>query len=293
MRIPYCFFPEGFVRRGGALFYWLAGFIKESKPEIELDLKRAEIETGTRTYIAGSIFSDAIMFLFITAIALAVTLKQETPFPFLVSPGIAAVIVLFMFFQQMTYPRSVMNSKVRNIEKYLLPALRTMQVQVSSGIPLYNILVSVSKENYGGVSEQFSRAVREMNAGMHQINALESMATENPSVHFQRVIWQIVTALKSGSDVGVVLNEMVQSLSEEQLVQIQDYGSKLNPLTMFYMLLVVIVPALAVTFFVVIGSFIALKESALKGLFWGMYGVVVVFQFFFISVIASKRPNLL
>ncbi len=293
MKVPYCFFPEGFVRRGAPLFYWLAEFIKKSSPDIELDLKRAEIEAETREYIGASVFSDALMFIFILAIALLVTLKQGAPYPFLVSPGIALLITGFMLFQQMTYPRALLNRKVRNIEKYLLPAMRTMQVQVNSGIPLYNIMASMSKENYGGISEQFRKAVKEINAGMHQINALESLATENPSIHFQRVIWQIVTALKSGSDVGIVLTEMVQSLSEEQVVQIQDYGSKLNPLTMFYMLLVVIVPALAVTFFVVIGSFLSLKEQALKGLFWGMYGFVVLFQFFFISMIASKRPNLL
>lgn len=293
MRIPYCFFPENFVRRGASLFYWLADFIKRSKPEIELDLKRADIKTGTSVYLASALFSDFLMFLFMLFFTSMILLKNKARFPILVAVIISLAISLFIFFQQMTYPKAIINRKVKNIEKHLLSALRTMQIQVSSGIPLYEIISSISNEDYGGVSEQFRKAVKEINSGMHQINALENIAAENPSIYFQRIIWQIITAIKSGSDLGAVLNEIVQSLSEEQLVQVQEYGSKLNPLTMFYMLIVVVIPALSLTFFVVLGSFIAINTPTLKALFFGMYAVVFFFQLFFLSMISSKRPNLL
>lgn len=293
MRIPYCFFPERFVRRGSSLFYRIAESISRSKPELELELKRANLKSGAAGYIAASIFSDSILFIFMAAFMLALLFKYKSPYPIPVALLVSFVVSVFIFFQQTTYPKSIIIKKVKGIERHLLPALRTMQIQLSSGIPLYNIIVSISNEDYGGVSEQFKRAVKEINAGMHQVNALESMAAENPSIYFQRVIWQLVTAMKSGSDLGSVMNELIQSLSEEQLVEVQDYGSKLNPLTMFYMLLVVVVPALAVTFFVVLGSFLALNEPTLKGLFWGMYGAVFLFQLFFLSMISSKRPNML
>lgn len=293
MRIPYCFFPENLVRRGASLFYWLADFIKRSKPEIELDLKRADIKTGTSVYLASALFSDFLMFLFMLFFTSMILLKNKAKFPLLVAAIISLAISLFIFFQQITYPKAIINRKVKNIEKHLLSALRTMQIQVSSGIPLYDIISSISNEDYGGVSEQFRKAVKEINSGMHQINALENIAAENPSIYFQRIIWQIITAIKSGSDLGAVLNEIVQSLSEEQLVQVQEYGSKLNPLTMFYMLIVVVIPALSLTFFVVLGSFIAINTPTLKALFFGMYAVVFFFQLFFLSMISSKRPNLL
>lgn len=293
MRIPYCFFPEDFVRRGASLFYWLADFIRKSNPEIELNFKRADIKTGASAYIAASIFSDFIMFLFMLVFISMILSKYRAGYMFIVAPLVSLGIAGFIFFQQMTYPRAIINRKVRSIERHLLQALRTMQIQLSSGIPLYNIIVSISNEDYGGVSEQFKKAVKEINAGMHQINALEKTASENPSIHFQRVIWQIVTAIKSGSDLGSVLSEVTQSLSEEQIVQVQEYGSRLSPLTMFYMLLVVVVPALAITFFVVLGSFLSMTPSILKNLFLGLYAAVFLFQLFFLSMISSKRPNLL
>ncbi|MCX6707594.1 MAG: type II secretion system F family protein [Candidatus Woesearchaeota archaeon] len=292
MRIPYCFFPEGFVRRGASLFYWLSDFLDGLMPETEIDLKQAGMDTKSRTYIAASLFSDFILFLFIFAFILASSLKYNTKYTLAAVLIIPAAVISFIFFQQITYPKAVISQKVNGIERNLLPALRIMQVQISSGIPLYDVISAIAGGNYGGVSEQFNKVIKEINAGTHQINAFEKMAAENPSVYFQRVIWQIVTAVKSGSDLGPVLNEIVRSLSDEQIVQVQDYGSKLNPLTMFYMLLVVIVPALSVTFLVVIGSFISLSSSTLKLLFWGMYAAVLIFQLFFMSMISSNRPSM-
>ncbi|MFC1732995.1 type II secretion system F family protein [candidate division KSB1 bacterium] len=293
MRIPYCFFPEKIAKRGASLFYWMANFIKKSKPQIELELRRAEIKTDVLTYLGASVFSDFFLFLVVFLASIMLFTRYNTKSPVLMAAGISLLITLFIFFQQMTYPKAIVNKKVKNIERHLLSSLRSMQIQVSSGIPLYEVIFSISKENYGGVSTQFKRVVKEINSGMQQTDALEKMASENPSIYFQRIVWQISTAIKSGSNLSKVLAEIIQSLSEEQIVQVQDYGSSLNPLTMFYMLLVVVVPALSITFLVVLSSFIAMDSITLKSLFWALYGAVFVFQLFFISMIVARRPNLL
>ncbi|MFO8016005.1 MAG: type II secretion system F family protein [Candidatus Woesearchaeota archaeon] len=293
LKIPYCFFPEGFVRRGASLFSWLADFMKRSNPQVELDMKRAGMNISTATYISAAAFSDLILFLFLLAFTAVILSKYSLTYMLVAAPAISIIVTGFVFFQQMTYPKSLVIKKVKGIEMHLLSALRAMQIQISSGIPLYNVIVTISRENYGGVSEQFRRVVKEIEAGAHQVNALDHIASENPSTYFQRMIWQLTTAMKSGSDLGSVLEETTKSLSEEQIVQVQEYGSKLSPLTMFYMLVVVIVPALALTFFVVLGSFLSLGESVLKDMFWGMFGAVIFFQLFFLSMISSKRPNLL
>src|SRR3989344_2288279 len=293
MNIPYCFLPWNIIKKGAAAFYWLSDFINKSMPEVELELKKAEMNIRARNYVAAAIFSDVVLFVFLMILTSMIFLKYQAGYALFVAFGVSAIISLFVFFQQIMYPRAIMNRKVKGIERHLLSALSTMQIQLNSGIPLYNVIVSISNEDYGGVSEQFRKAVKEINAGMHQVNVFENLASENPSIYFQRTMWQIVTAMKSGADLGNAISRIIHSLSEEQLVSVQAYGSKLNPLTMFYMLIVVIVPALAVTFFVVMSSFLALNESAMKGLFWGMYGVVFLFQLFFMSMIASKRPNLI
>ena len=168
-----------------------------------------------------------------------------------------------------------------------------MLVELNSGVPLFGILVNISKADYGEVSNVFSIAIKEINAGKQQIETLEELAAINPSLFFRRAVWQIVNGMKSGADMASVVSEIIDSLSEEQLLQIQRYGSQLNPLAMFYMLTVVIAPSLGMTFLIILSSFISLSEFTLKGIFWGLLGVVIFFQIMFMGLIKSKRPNLL
>jgi hypothetical protein len=99
--------------------------------------------------------------------------------------------------------------------------------------------------------------------------------------------------MKSGSDMARVINEVIISISEEQVLQIQRYGSQLSPMAMFYMLVAVILPSLGMTFLIILSSFIALSGGALKIVFWGLFGLVLFFQFMFLGIIRSRRPNLL
>ncbi|MEA2036371.1 MAG: type II secretion system F family protein [Nanoarchaeota archaeon] len=195
--------------------------------------------------------------------------------------------------QQIAYPKISTNRKVREIEKNLLAALQNILVQLNSGVPLFDILVNISKGGYGGVSKEFSKVVKAINAGKPQIETLENMAAINPSLFFRRAIWQLVNGMKSGANMSNVINEIINLLSEEQILQIQRYGSRLNPLAMFYMLMVVIVPSLGMTSLIILASFISLSEFATKFMFWGLYGFVIFFQIMFMGIIKSKRPNLL
>jgi len=143
------------------------------------------------------------------------------------------------------------------------------------------------------MSTEFSTVVKEINAGKPQVEALEEIAVENPSLFFRRSIWQLVNGMKAGSDMSGVIKEIINSLSEEQVLQIQRYGGQLNPLAMFYMLVAVIAPTLGMTFLIIISSFIALGETITKIVFWGLFGFVCFFQIMFLGIIKSRRPNLL
>ena len=90
-----------------------------------------------------------------------------------------------------------------------------------------------------------------------------------------------------------VIKEVIDSVSQEQIIQIENYGSQLNPMAMFYMLVAIIMPALGMTFLIVISSFVALSDFATKLIFWSLYGFVFFFQIMFLGMIRTKRPNLL
>ena len=152
------------------------------------------------------------------------------------------------------YPKLIANKRIKKLEVNLLPALQSMLIQLNSGVPLFDILVGISKGDYGEISKEFSTVVKEINTGKPQVDALEDIAVENPSLFFRRAIWQIVNGMKAGSDMSNVIKEIINSLSEEQVLQIQRYGGQLNPLAMFYMLVAVIMPTLGMTFLIVISA---------------------------------------
>jgi pilus assembly protein TadC len=212
---------------------------------------------------------------------------------YLIAIPLALLFALFTFTLQYLYPKLYNSRKQRNIENNLLHALNDMHVQMSSGIPLFSILVNISSSDYGELSSEFKKAVKKINAGMPEIEVLEELGERNPSMFFRRTLWQISNGMRAGSDISVIIKESINSLNEEQLIQIQRYGNKLNPMIMFYMLISVIVPALSITFLTVIASLINLGEQTTRSLFIGLLFIIVIMQILFLGVIKSLRPSLI
>ncbi len=293
LKIPFSFLPQKVLETLSRSFLGIASHLSKSFPSLKAELIRADFKVDEKEYIAMSILSTLFFFiLFSLFLSFALSFFNVKNY-FVVGPAVTLFFTFFIFVQQMIYPKLIAKRRVGNVERNLLPALQSILVQINSGVPLFDILINVSKADYGQISAEFARAVKEINAGKPQLDALDELAVRNPSIFFRRAIWQIVNGMKSGADIADVVKDSISSLSEEQLVQIQAYGGQLNPLAMFYMLIAVIVPALSVTFIIVISSFVAASESAVKIIFWGLYGAVVFFQIIFLGLIKSRRPNLL
>ena len=97
--------------------------------------------------------------------------------------------------------------------------------------------------------------------------------------------------MRAGADVSDVLAESVASMTREQQIEIQKYGNSLKVLSLVYLMMGVIIPALGLTFLIVIGSFPKMNISEM--LFWAMLGALVLAEFMFVGLMKSKRPNLM
>ncbi len=239
------------------------------------------IRSGVTVLIAGYVFLSTLFFF--------LNLKSW----YLTSLLATLMFVIFVSGSQMLYPQLYNSRKQRNIERNLIPALEDILVQLNSGIALFSILVNISSSDYGELSVEFKRAVKKINTGVPQIEALEELGKRNNSPFFRRTIWQISNGMKAGSDISVVIKEGIYSLNEEQVLQIQTYGNKLNPLIMFYMLVSVILPALSITFLTVISSLINLSRTITLALFSGLFILVIIIQIMFMGMMRSIRPSLL
>ena len=296
--LPFSIVPLSRLNKSAHIFIGISRKFKRMFPYLEMDLKQAKIDISAEEYfslcISASLSFFIVMGIVIFGILSLINTTAEQKFsPIPITLMVTFALTFFVFLQQTNYPKLLKNRRVKDLETNLLHALRNILVQVSAGVPLFSVLVSIGNGDYGEISEEFKRAVKDISAGKPQVEALKDLTANNPSIYFRRAIWQLANGMRAGSDVSQVLEEIIKSISEEQLVQINSYGSQLNPIAMFYMLLTVIVPSLSITFLIILSSFLSFSEVFTKILFWSLYAIVVFMQLMFLGLIKAKRPTLM
>ncbi len=291
MRIPFCPLPVNRAKVVAKKFYGLSEPLVKISPRLKLEITQAGFNLDEREYMGIAIFSSLFMF-FAAFLPLTVIISG------LASPakgaGIAFPASLFLAFVTLIYirkyPKLLIQRNVRNIECNLLFALRHFYVQIKSGVPIFDAISSVANGNYGSVSQEFRVVVRKTNSGLPMESVLEDIALKNPSTYFRRAIWQISNGVKAGGDIGSLLKNIIEGISSEQRIAIRRYGSQLNPLTLVYMMVAVVLPSLGVTFLLVLSSFSGMVVSEM--MFWTILAFLALFQFMFVGIIKSRRPNI-
>jgi len=290
-RIPLTISSIDKLRKRYRFFKFPKKYKKPSK--LQQYLSKIDLEITESEYLSICYGSSVFSFIIFYALSSTILVLTKVSLPFLFSFGIAFIFALFVLFSQIIYPKVFDSRRVRNVEKNLIPALEDILVQLNSGIPLFNILINIASSDYGPLSDEFKRAVKKINSGFPQIEVLEELSERNSSNFFKRTLWQISNGMRAGSDISIVIEESIKTLTEEQLLQIQNYGNKLNPLIMFYMVISVIIPALSIAFLTIISSMAGLPESLTTKLFISVFVFVMIVQIMFLGIIRSTRPSLL
>jgi len=257
------------------------------------NLKSCYVEINKEEYLSICIATLIFSFLILSTIFTSALLAFGVKLFYFWGAGAALIFSIFILFNQINYPNVYVNKKVRDTEKNLMAAMQDVLVQLNSGIPIFEILTNIAFGDYGAVSTEFKKAVKEMNSGKPQIQAIDDLAEKNKSIYFRRVLWQISNGMRSGSDMSMVIKEGINSLSKEQAIQIQSYGSRLSPMIMFYMLIAVIIPVLAITFLTVIASMLGIAGDTLKLVFGAVLLFVMFMQILFLGAIGTRRPSLI
>ena len=259
-------------------------------PWLDLELKQAGLDYKKEEWLSKCLFNSFLFFFFI--LILSIFMSMLLKFNLFLALLISLVLSSFYYFTLLNLPKVRARNRVRDIERNLLPALQEMLTQLRSGIPLFNILVNLSESGYGELSKELRQVVREIEAGTKQEIALEKLCERTPSLQFRRAIWQLINAMRAGSNVTSVIEQSIRELSAKQLNEINQYGAHLNPLAMFYMLVAVILPALAITFLVVLSSLIPFSSAAIKGMLIGFAFVLIFLQLLFICLLyTSPSPR--
>ncbi|MEM2918432.1 MAG: type II secretion system F family protein [Candidatus Altiarchaeota archaeon] len=275
------------------IFLGVAKIAKNIFPDLERQLKQANIQQDAIEYISkGFLFSFLIfLFSFFCMWLIFSYFKIENNLIILL---ISISTAVFSFIFVINYPMLIVRRRVRDIEMNLFFALQSMLMQISSGETIFNAMVNISSsDKYGELSKEFRRVVEDVRTGKPIITALEEMNFRNPSRYLNEALWHIINTIKTGANLKKNLESIVYSLSKEQSNIVRVFGSQLSLLSMAYMMIAIIFPSLGTTVLLIVSSVGGLQTGLSEIHFWGFLLATLIFQFFFITIIKSKRPGIL
>jgi pilus assembly protein TadC len=259
--------------------------ISKKDAALEKNLRIAHInkspEQFTKEVIKAATFTTVALGFLITLFII----KKKIPWVIIPLAFLFLFLMSFSYFYQM--PRGKAKKREREINQEIIFAGRYLLVKLESGLPLYNALIEISN-SYGVAAKYFKEIVNEIEMGTPIEKALENAREYNASEKLKRILWQIVTSLKTGVDITSSLRKVIEDLTDQQIIEIKQYGKTLNSIMMFYMIMGCVLPSLGFALFTIFGSFLALELSS--GFIFFISFMLLLLQFTFIIIIKSTRP---
>ncbi|HSU72263.1 MAG TPA: type II secretion system F family protein [Candidatus Binatia bacterium] len=254
-------------------------------PHLGAKLRQAGIGYSSEQFLRRTLLLTFYLWfgLMLLLGVIAIKLPAFRPILYVVAP----VLLVVLFFYLLKAPEVYVARQRREINQELIYAGRFLIVELKSGVLLYDALKTVAK-SYKNIGKAFRTIINNVDLGTTLEDALVQAIDFTPSEDLRRVLWQMLNAINTGADVADSLTSVVEQITRQQLIEVNQYARKLNPLAMFYMMIAVIMPSLGVTLIVVLSSFfpISLDKVVLITIAFGL-GFL---QLIFVAIIKSSRP---
>jgi flagellar protein FlaJ len=206
-------------------------------------------------------------------------------------PVIVFLLVFISFFYYgYIYPELKIIKRRKDIDNEIVFAAKHIIVEISSGIPLFDALVGTT-HGYGAVSDEIRKIVERVTFGEPLTHVLRDTAEKTPSPSFRRILIQIANSVVSGANVSRALEATVDQISKEQILEVKEYGQKLNPLIMFYLVIAVIFPSLGMIFIMILLSFVGKNVSIPLVYLIGVALLLGCVQYMFLAFVKNSRPK--
>jgi pilus assembly protein TadC len=260
--------------------------IASNMPNLKHQLRQADMLYEPEVFVKNSFVSALIMSFGISIFFIGGILKSfDAPiyYSFIIFP----FLFLFFFVYLFKVPLVKIKKKKDEIDREIVFATRFLIIEIESGVPLYDCFINISKA-YPYIGKTFKGVVESVNLGTSMDDAINEIVELTPSDNLRKVLWQILNTINTGADVTKPLNSVLEQIIKEQQIEIQEYGRKLNPMAMFYMMVAVILPSLGTTMIIIFSSFIGFKLGLAVML--TIAGLIGFMQFMFYAFIKSSRP---
>jgi type II secretory pathway component PulF len=255
--------------------------------KLEDTLKRAGLNYTSVSFLRLCLIGSMIVAVSFTGFAVLLRIKRSFPVTYLL---VIFLITFFIIFQLLkSIPSFSLQNKKAFLEADLLYSARHLLLKLESGSSLVNSIESVSVLKTNS-SIFFKELMYDISLGLPVEDAIKKSSEISPSPAYSKILEEISTSLKTGADLNKTLRSTIDDVTRKHLIQIQEYGKKLNPMSMFYMIFGTILPSLGTAMLVVISSFLPGMIIIDKRILLGAAVVVLLAQVFFVLAFKSLKP---
>lgn len=261
-------------------------------PEMRKKLALANLNYDPVSFIEKRVLPTTLFLTITLALLSALAFVRFNISMVLLAP-LTLVYLLGSFEYLMFYPDALILRRKREMDYEILFAGRHLLIALKSGMPLFDAMAGLTR-GYGEVSREFKRIVERTNLGTPMSQAIREVAQASPSSYFVRIITQIANSLASGADVANAVEIATDQITREQMIQLKEYGQKLTPLVMFFMVLGIILPSIGIVIMTVLFSFIGGSSYGITSFVLVLVGLgIAIVQFLFLGAIETSRPKYL
>ncbi|MFC2174660.1 type II secretion system F family protein [archaeon] len=206
-------------------------------------------------------------------IQMAVGLLLHAGLAFLLS----FVVMVMAIVVSMQWPANVASKRGKAIDKEMPFALRHMATEVKAGIGIHKTMESIVEADYGELSVEFDRTLRDIDKGMSTEDALMAMSQRAPSDNLSKSIMHMVRTLKTGGNLSAIITTIASEVAFELRMKMRDFVERLNLIGLFYMMLGIVAPVFVA---VLAGILNAIPTIGLAG----VLGTEVLFLIYFVLI---------
>jgi len=250
-------------------------------PDLKSNLLKSNITSSPEQYVKETVFYSVFVSI---AILLIGFMFVKSFYIFLAFP----LLVFIMFFYMFNRVNVIAKKLDQLISREVVFAGRFVIIELESGIPLYNTFENIGR-TYKHVGVYFTSIIEKVRLGTSLEDAINETIDVCPSENLRKLLWQILNSISTGADIASALNSVLENIVREQNIAMKEYGNKLNPLAMFYMMIAVIVPSLGITMLIVFSSFVNIRLSLFVLIVMAV--AIGLLQLMFLMMIRNSRPN--
>jgi|Deesub1362B_J571_1020462.scaffolds.fasta_scaffold09383_2 flagellar protein FlaJ len=237
---------------------------------IQEDLYKANIIMPASKYIAFAIGASVIVAIASAVLFSILFATMLGAIGSLIGIVLGPLLGIFVFFYARIYPKSKVKARSDAFSRELPFALRHMATQLTSGAGLLETMRSVAQSGYGVLSEEFRRAILEIERGATIEEAYDRMNLRIDSPGLKKASRQIISTLRTGGNLANTLKIIAEEVATEMRMKLKDYIQILNTFSLMYMFAIVVAPVLITTLVIAMG--IAMKGLPIPAnVMWILY----------------------